>query len=345
MLSYRTIDASGSVSNNAMIMINVTCVNDTPTTQSLTLSGVVDTESLTPLTLTGLLSVTDIDHTTGFTYTLTTSPVSGTASIQNTTGLFSYTPNILGFTGTETLPFTVTDGSGAVSPVRFITVLYTPAPKIVSFSGGTTTSTGQVSLLSGSTKTSLGVGYTLDLTGRTITAVSRPSDLGFSGSVTISGTNLLPGSIVIPGTTKLTVDGGTWSGEILAPTKIAATETEHITLADAGVAQSLPSNTTTMTYAYTPVDTIKAGSTGASLALSGGNATVEYIVNKPGVVFGSILRIMRSQDGNTWTPNFPDASCTVDNEMKCTFQTNHLTYFGTIQVVGTPVSTPLILSS
>jgi hypothetical protein len=344
MFSYRTRDSSGSTSNNAMVMVTINCTNDAPTTQSLTLSGVVNPESSTLLTLSGLLSVTDIDNTTGFVYTLTTTPLFGTASIQNTTGLFSYTPNTLGFTGTETLPFTVMDASGATSPVRYITVLYTPAPKIISFSGITTTSTGQVSLLSGSTKTSLTPGYTLDLTGRTITAISRPSDLGFSGTATISGTNLLPGSIVIPGSTKITVDGGIWSGEILAPTKVASNQTEHITLADAGVTASLPANTTTMTYSYTPVDTIKAGSTGASLALSGGNATVEYVVNTPGVVFGSILRIMRSQDGNTWTPNFPDATCTVDNELKCTFQTNHLTYFGTIQVTSTPIPTSILAS-
>jgi len=100
-----------------------------------------------------------------------------------------------------------------------------------------------------------------------------------------------------------------------------------------------------MTYTYTPVDTIKAGSTGASLALSGGNATIEYIVNSPGIVFGSTLRILRSQDGNTWVPNFPDTACIIDNEMKCTFQTNHLTYFGIVEVISTPIQTSIIASA
>jgi hypothetical protein len=344
MLSYRTRDSMGNISNSAMVMITIICINDVPTSQSLTLSGVVNLESTNPLILTGLLQVADIDHSTWFTYALTTTPVFGTASIQNTTGMFSYTP-ILGFTGTETLPFTVTDASGWVSSVRYITVLYTSAPQIVSFSGTITSSTGQVSLLSGSTKTSLPSWYTLDLTGRTITAISRPVDLGFSWSSTISWTNLLPGSIVIPWTTKITVDGGIWSGEILAPTKIASNQSEHIILTDSGVSAALPINTSTMTYTYTPVDTIKAGSTGASLALSGGNATIEYIVNSPGIVFGSTLRILRSQDGNTWVPNFPDTACIIDNEMKCTFQTNHLTYFGIVEVISTPIQTSIIASA
>jgi uncharacterized protein (DUF1800 family) len=316
-LSYRIADATGSISNTAMVHITIDCVNDIPVTQSIALNGLMDT------TLTGQISVTDIDSSM-FTYNLTTTPVSGSASI-DASGVVTYIPN-LGFTGTETLPFTVTDNSGGVSLPRFIQVALSAPSRVVAYSGTVQTSTGEVRLFTGTTQ-ALSVGYTLDLSGKTITALSS------------SG---LTGSIVLPWSAKLTVDGGVWSGEILAPSKIPSNQAEHITLADSGVTQALPVSTPTMTYTYTSVDTIKVGSTGASLALSGWYATVEHMITAPGIVFWSTLRILRSQDGQSWTSNFPDATCTVDNENKCTFQTNHLTYFGTIQVVSTPIASPLV---
>ena len=60
-------------------------------------------------------------------------------------------------------------------------------------------------------------------------------------------------------------------------------------------------------------------------------------MDTPGVVFGSRLQLLRSQDGVTWEANYPDTSCIVDNELKCTFRTNHLTYFGMVQQIATPI--------
>lgn len=64
------------------------------------------------------------------------------------------------------------------------------------------------------------------------------------------------------------------------------------------------------------------------------------MIDAPGVVFGTQLRLLRSQDGNTWEANYPDATCMVDSDMRCTFRTNHLTYFGLVEQVGSPIVTP-----
>jgi Bacterial Ig domain len=171
-LSYRIADATGSISNTAMVHITIDCVNDIPVTQSIALNGLMDT------TLTGQISVTDIDSSM-FTYNLTTTPVSGSASI-DASGVVTYIPN-LGFTGTETLPFTVTDNSGGVSLPRFIQVALSAPSRVVAYSGTVQTSTGEVRLFTGTTQ-ALSVGYTLDLSGKTITALSSS---GLTGSIVL----------------------------------------------------------------------------------------------------------------------------------------------------------------
>jgi len=46
---------------------------------------------------------------------------------------------------------------------------------------------------------------------------------------------------------------------------------------------------------------------------------------------GKVLDIYRSDDGATWTANTPDATCTLDSSLMCSFWTDHLSYFATIK--------------
>lgn len=57
-------------------------------------------------------------------------------------------------------------------------------------------------------------------------------------------------------------------GDISAPLKIVDIAPAALSLSDAGVMTSLPTDTQSMRYTYTATETIKAGSTGASLALT-----------------------------------------------------------------------------
>lgn len=51
---------------------------------------------------------------------------------------------------------------------------------------------------------------------------------------------------------------------------------------------------------------------------------------------GEIITVYRSSDGgSTWDINAPDTSCTVDDNLLCVFQTNHLTTFTFFGVLST----------
>jgi hypothetical protein len=71
--------------------------------------------------------------------------------------------------------------------------------------------------------------------------------------------------------------------------------------------------------------TIHAWSSSASLESSGWYFTVSFVVSE-GTVW-DVLAIYRSENGTTRVANTPDASCTLDSDNMCTFQTDHLSYF------------------
>jgi len=52
---------------------------------------------------------------------------------------------------------------------------------------------------------------------------------------------------------------------------------------------------------------------------------LEFVV--AGGQANQILKIYRSENGNTRTPNKPDNSCTLDTNKTCRFRTDHLSYF------------------
>lgn len=55
----------------------------------------------------------------------------------------------------------------------------------------------------------------------------------------------------------------------MAPTAVPGNQSEYVSISDAGVSESLPSDTQTIHYTYTPIATLQAGAPDAGLALIG----------------------------------------------------------------------------
>lgn len=129
---------------------------------------------------------------------------------------------------------------------------------------------------------------------------SNPNDSNYqTGSLSFSG-----GTVI--------VNSWTWNGVMLAPINIdsnsdyAATDEE-------------------VWWGITIVETIKVWGQDASLKLESWNFTISFYV--PWYNQGTTLSLFRSEDGNTWILNTPDASCTLDADQMCTFETDHLSFF------------------
>ena len=48
---------------------------------------------------------------------------------------------------------------------------------------------------------------------------------------------------------------------------------------------------------------------------------------------GQTLSLYRSEDGNSWSVNTPDASCTLTSDKHCNFFSDTLSYFAVVSVV------------
>jgi predicted methyltransferase len=83
----------------------------------------------------------------------------------------------------------------------------------------------------------------------------------------------------------------------------------------------------------TILSTIQVGSTVDSLIATGGYFTVNFVVANGAV--GSVITIYRSEDGQNWTVNTPQATCTLDGNKVCSILTDHLSYFASIKETTT----------
>ena len=77
----------------------------------------------------------------------------------------------------------------------------------------------------------------------------------------------------------------------------------------------------------TPLLTIEAGSLTTDLIPYTGTFTLSVKVESGSI--GQILALSRSNynDGTIWENNSPDPTCTLDNNLFCTFKTDHLSLF------------------
>ena len=121
------------------------------------------------------------------------------------------------------------------------------------------------------------------------------------------------------------VIGGNRDGFLYAPN---TWHNESAVFGETGILAQIEWTTT-----RTILMTVQAWGSWAALAASGGNFTVSFVVAN-GVVW-DVLQIFRSSDGNTWEANTPDATCTLDGSLVCTFETDHLSYFAPIKTTTT----------
>ncbi len=111
IFSYRVRDNEGNLSDSARVFLTVTDVNDPPVAQD----DVEFTPEDTPVQLNVLANDTDIDGVVDpATVTLTASPLNGSATVNPTTGVITYTPNA-NFFGIDALSYTADDEDGATS--------------------------------------------------------------------------------------------------------------------------------------------------------------------------------------------------------------------------------------
>jgi gliding motility-associated-like protein len=120
--TYTIKDVSGGTSNIATVTIDITSVNDAPVTSddnTLTLQN-------TAVPIAVLANDSDVDNALDVASIIITQiPAHGSVSVNNTTGVVTYTPT-LDYLGTDAFSYTVNDISGATSNVSGVTILVEP---------------------------------------------------------------------------------------------------------------------------------------------------------------------------------------------------------------------------
>ncbi|MCK7532218.1 MAG: tandem-95 repeat protein [Marinilabiliales bacterium] len=122
--SFTYTVTSGGVTETATVTVTVTPVNDgaSVVTSGNSGSGAEDTE------ITGTLVVTDPDGLAASPFSVTTLPTNGTATLDATTGVWTYTPN-KDWNGNDSFTVTVTDAQGFTS-TQVINVTVSPVADI-----------------------------------------------------------------------------------------------------------------------------------------------------------------------------------------------------------------------
>lgn len=126
---------------------------------------------------------------------------------------------------------------------------------------------------------------------------------------------------------------GTWDGILYSPID-ATGEAEFTDINMPSQTETQGNTTTTRVILMTK----KVWASGASLETDGWYFTISFSV--PSGTSGEELNIYRSADANTWEINNPDHSCTLDANLICNFQTDHLSYFTTLKETTTDNSHP-----
>lgn len=123
---------------------------------------------------------------------------------------------------------------------------------------------------------------------------------------------------------------------LLAPSAVWITQLEKAEFGEPWVPAQTESTTSRAI-----LNTVKAWSTWAELmAVWWANFKISFKVDE-GTVWET-LKVLRSNDWYAWENNTPDATCILDSNKLCTFYTDHLSYFATIQetVIQPSVTTP-----
>lgn len=129
---------------------------------------------------------------------------------------------------------------------------------------------------------------------------SDPNDDNYmTWSLTFSGVNIY-------------VSTWTWDWVLIPPTLIDPESEESATWSEIG-------NWVTI------IQTIKAWSETTWLTATWGLFEVSFMI--PWYSSWTIFSLYRSENWNIWTLNTPDSHCTLDADLMCTFETDHLSFF------------------
>jgi hypothetical protein len=183
------------------------------------------------------------------TVTITQNPADGVAVVDPVTGKITYTP-AAGFSGTDTLQYTITDSQPETSLPATITFTITPAPTIP---------------------------LAANLTASTTTVT--PVTINVAASASDPGGTVLPSTVTItqiPAHGTVTVDPVTGAITYTARAGFVGTDTIEYAISDNQPASSLPA-TITITVAAAPV--IPVAATLASTTLVNGVSTVNVIAS------------------------------------------------------------------
>ncbi|EKE28778.1 MAG: Fibronectin type III protein [uncultured bacterium (gcode 4)] len=164
---------------------------------------------------------------------------------------------------------------------------------------------------------SISNGWTYALDSPFILINSNPNDL-----------NSIDWSLTLSWITNINVSGWTWNWVINPPSLINSGASEEAAVWE--LTTLLNSNFWSW-VTWNILQTIKAWWEN-NVTLAASWWTFELSVLVPGSSSWSILNLFRSADWSTWELNVPDASCIIDSNSFCTFRTDHLSFFATIEV-------------
>jgi cyclophilin family peptidyl-prolyl cis-trans isomerase len=276
----KSLDGS-SASTTFAVTVPSSNTSSGPTTTALTAPNVVtgttasinvlknDTDSLAALNQSSI--------------TIVTAPSHGTATINASTGLISYKPTA-GYTGSDTLTYTVTDEAGTVSPVGTVTLNVVAAP--VTLTIGTATARSLTFTQPGGAVGHLTIrGGTALITFSSAAVTTTTS----GGVVTASGAGATIASIVITNT------GSAASLNVTGAVALGA-------VSDAKAVSSLiaPDATLSGTSSFGSIGRLDvAAITDSTLSLGSGNSTllVPRVTDTSVTSTGAITRITSNQ----WT--------------------------------------------
>ena len=140
--------ADSVVSNTATVTITVSPVNDPP----MAVDDNVGTDEETAITVDVLTNDTDVDSTIDqATVAVDTGPGNGLVSVDPGAGAITYTPNV-GFTGTDSITYTVDDEEGATSNAAMVTITVSAVnrPPVANAGPDQNVETGTRAILDGS---------------------------------------------------------------------------------------------------------------------------------------------------------------------------------------------------
>jgi large repetitive protein len=322
---------SGGVTETANINVTVNAVADTPATISGDTSG---TGAEDGGAITGTLSATDPDGLTdGSYFTVTSAASNGSASINASSGAWSYTPNA-DYNGSDSFTVTVTDDKGGTT-TQVISLTVTAVADIVADTVSTNEDTAVTSnLLTNDTfegtpsitAVTQGNNGTVSIVDASTGTVSYTPNANFNGTDSYTYT-VTSGGVTETATVNVTVakvnDPGTFGGD----TSGSADEDTNIT--------GTLTFTDTADGATTPNFTVSTNATNGTATINASTGAWSYTPNADYNGNDSFVVTVTDDDGHTETQTISLTINAVADIVADTISTNEDTAVSFNPVTGT----------